>query len=316
MQAITIDSFGGIEKLKLSEIVITPPNDDEVQIQIKYAAVNPVDWKIREGYLKNRLPHEFPIILGWDASGTISAIGKNVRHLNLGDEVYAYCRKPIVKWGTYAELVNVEASSVALKPKKLNFAEAAAIPLVGLTAWQALFDSVHLKNDEKILIHAGAGGVGSLAIQFAKITEAFVFTTSSKANFPYVKKLGANVTIDYKTEDFVSKIKSLEPNGIDVVLDTVGGETLLESVQLLKKNGRIVSIIEKVPDDLAKKYQIHASYVFVRPNGEQLKKIAELIDQDKVQPPKIEEMSLKDAGLAQEKLRKGCGGGKIVLKIK
>lgn len=315
MKAMIIDSFGVVEKLKLSEISAPPLSDDEVQIKIMYAAVNPVDWKIREGLLKNRLPYAFPMILGWDASGKISAVGQNVSNFKIGDEVYAYCRKPTIQWGTYAEFVNVTAAHVALKPKKINFAEAAAIPLVGLTAWQGLFDHAKLKKSETILIHAGAGGVGSLAIQLAKNIEATVYTTATEANFAYVKKLGAKEAIDYKKEDFVKKIKSLQPDGLDVVFDTVGGNTLHESVKVLKTGGRIVSILEQLPKEILDQYKIQGSYFFVSPNGAQLKQIAELIEQGKVQPPKIEEMLLKDAGLAQEKLRKGIGGGKIVLKI-
>lgn len=316
MKAIVIESFGGVEKLKMSHVPVHPPEDHEIQIQIFYAAVNPVDWKIREGMLKNRITHEFPIILGWDAAGKVSAIGKNVKNFKLGDEVYTYCRKPTIQWGTYAEFVNVDEEDVALKPKKLTFAEAAAIPLVGLTAWQALFDSAKLKQGETILIHGGAGGVGSLAIQFAKIAGAIVLTTSSDANFPYVESLGAKVVIDYKKENFVEKIRSLYPEGIDVVFDTVGGKTLYESVKVLKRGGRIVSILDQISEEVMKKYDIYATYVFVRPNGAQLKHIADLIDQRKVRPPKIEEMDLKDAGLAQEKQREGTGGGKIVLKVK
>lgn len=315
MKAIIIDSFGGVEKLKMSEIPIPPPADNEIQIQIMYTAVNPVDRKIREGLLKNRLPYEFPIILGWDAAGKVSTIGKNAQKFKVGDEVYAYCRKPTIQWGTYAEFVNVDAANVALKPKRLNFAEAAAIPLAGLTAWQALFDHAKLNPGEIILIHAGAGGVGSLAIQFAKNAGAIIYTTACEANFPYVKKLGAKEAIDYKKEDFVKKIKSSHPDGIDVVFDTVGGNTLQESVKVLKIGGRIVSLLEQLPKEVLDSYKIQGSYLFVSPNGAQLEKIAELIDQGKVQPPKIEEMDLKDAGLAQEKLHKGIGGGKIVLKV-
>lgn len=316
MKAMIIDSFGGVDQLKLGEMPIPAPGDHEVQIQIKYTSVNPVDWKIREGLLKNRMPFEFPIILGWDASGMISALGKNVTNLKVGDEVYAYCRKSIIKWGTYAEFVNVEANFVALKPKKVNFAEAASIPLVGLTAWQALFDHAKLESGETVLIHAGAGGVGSLAIQFAKHAGAIVYTTAREANFPYVKKLGAKEAIDYKKEDFVKKIKHLEPNGVDVVFDTVGGHTLHDSLKVLKSGGRLVSIVEKLPPESAEQHKIQASYLFVSPNGEQLTEIAELIDQGKIQPPKIQEMPLEKAAQAQDKLQKGMGGGKIVLKVK
>lgn len=299
MKAMTIDSFGGVEKLKLSDITLLPPEADEVQIKVIYAGVNPVDWKIREGLLKDRMPHEFPIVLGWDASGKISAVGKNVQKFKIGDEVYAYCRKPTIQWGTYAEYVNMEAIHVALKPKKFNFSQAASIPLAGLTAWQSLFDCAKLKQGEKVLIHAGAGGVGSLAIQLAKSIHAFVYTTASEANREYVKSLGADVVIDYRRDNFVDVIKKLEPAGIEVVFYTVGEKTLSESAKVLKPGGRLVSILGKLPEETRQAYQIEDFYVYVRPNGEELKKLSELIDQDKIHPPKMIDMPLKDAGLAQ-----------------
>src|ERR1700733_2368139 len=190
MKAMVIEKFGHEEQLHLGDIPTPLPSDNEVQIQVLYSAVNPVDWKIREGLMKNFLPHEFPLILGWDAAGIVKAIGKNVKKFKVGDEVFAYCRKPIVKWGTYAEYVCFDADNIALKPNNINFAEAAAIPLAGLTAWQALFDFAKLKKGESILIHGGAGGVGSFAIQFAKHAGAKVITTASKQNHDYVKKLG------------------------------------------------------------------------------------------------------------------------------
>lgn len=314
MKAMVIDEFGGPEKIHLTYVDIVPPADDEVQIEISYAAVNPVDWKIREGYLKDRMPFEFPIVLGWDAAGKISAIGKNVKNLNVGDSVYAYCRKPSIQWGTYAEFINLSASSVAIKPKKINFAEAAAFPLVALTAWQSLFDRAQLVKDEKVLIHAGAGGVGSVAIQLAKSRGAYVITTASESNFDYVKSLGADEIIDYKKASFVDEIQKNHPEGVDVVFDTVGGKVFSDSIPALKSNGRIVSILEgefgNVPQG------IKAFYVFVEPNGNQLLELADLIEQGKVVAPKIIEMELIQAGEAQERLRnKDLGGGKIVLKI-
>lgn len=310
-----IDSFGGPDKIKLAEVAINPPDDHEIQIRILYAAVNPVDYKIREGLLKDRMPYTFPIILGWDASGKVSSVGKKVKNFRLGDEVYAYCRKSIIHDGTYAEFINVDADHVAFKPKTLNFAEAASIPLAGLTAWQALFDCAKIKKGETVLIHAGAGGVGSLAIQFARVIDTKIYSTASVSNFSYVKGLGAHEVIDYKNEDFVEKIRNLHPDGIDVVFDTVGGSTTTESLEVVKPGGRIVSLLETINPEIADKYKVEATYLFVSPNGQELKQIASLVDTGKVQAPRIEEMQLNDAGEAQEKLKKGIGGGKIVLKI-
>jgi NADPH2:quinone reductase len=313
VKAIGIKEFGGIDKLAIIEVPKPKAAPNELLIEVVYTAVNPVDWKIREGYLKNWMPHEFPIILGWDVSGTVAAAGDGTHGFKVGDAIYAYCRKPVVQWGTYAEYVTFDANNVAKKPKSITFAQAAAIPLVGLTAWQAIFDDAKLKKGETILIHDGAGGVGSMAFQFAKHAGAYVYTTASKSNHDYVKKLGADVAIDYKT-GFVNEIKKLVPQGLDVVLDCVGGQTLKDSAQLLKSGGRLVSIVDK-PHDMEKK-NIHASFVFVAPNGQQLAEIGRLIDEGVIIVPKIEEMPLKEAAAAQEKNREGHTQGKIVLKVK
>lgn len=316
MKAMVIESFGGAEKLHLDDCPMPKPADNEVLIEVCYAAVNPVDWKIREGLLKGLIQHEFPIILGWDAAGIVVSTGKNVTRFKPGDEVFAYCRKPIVKWGTYAEYVSFNAANVALKPNNISFAQAAAIPLAGLTAWQALFDFAKLKAGETILIHAGAGGVGSLAIEFARQAGAKVYTTASQENHGYVKKLGAHVPIDYRIDNFVTKVRSLEPQGIDVVLDCVGKQTLIDSFQVLKPNGRIVSIVEQVDPALLKKYRVQGGFVFVEPNGAQLAEISNLISQGKVVAPNIEEMPIAAAASAQEKIRQGHTRGKIVLRVK
>lgn len=315
MKAITIKEFGGIEKLIFDEIPNPKPASNEVLIELIYTSVNPVDWKIREGYLKNRLPHQFPLILGWDAAGKIVAIGKDVKNFKIGDEVFAYCRKPTVQWGTYAEYIAVDAESVALKPKNINFAQAASIPLVGLTAWQALFDSAKLQKGETILIHAGAGGVGSLAIQLAKYAGAKILTTASPVNFSYVKKLGADIAIDYHG-GFIEEVKKAAPQGVDVVLDCIGGQTLQNSLKILKPQGRIVGIVEKLDPAIAEKNNVQGSYVFVRPNGRQLEEIGKLISENRVSAPNIEEMPLRDAAKAQEKNKAGHSKGKIVLRIK
>ncbi len=315
MKAIAIEQFGGKEKLKIMDMPIPEPLPGEVQIQIKYTSVNPVDWKIREGYLQTHLPHQFPIILGWDAAGIVTAIGSGVTQFKVGDEVFAYCRKSVVQWGTYAEYICVDASHVAQKPAALSFAQAAAIPLTALTAWQALFEAACLQRGETVLIHAGAGGVGGCAIQFARHIGAIIYTTASAARHDYVKKLGATVAIDYTQADFVDMLKKHHPDGIDVVLDCVGGKTLQDSFAALKPTGRIVSIVDHMESPPADFPHIQPRYVFVRPDGAQLKQIADLLSAYHVVAPTIEEMTLTDAALAQEKNRSGHTKGKIVLKV-
>lgn len=315
MKAVIIEQFGGAEKLRMADIPTPKPGPNEVQIRIRYTSVNAVDWKIREGLLSGRLDHQFPITPGWDAAGIISALGSGVKSFKLNDEVFAYCRKNIVRDGTYAEFITVDAVNVAKKPKNISFAEAAGIPLAGLTAWQALFDVGKLAKGQTVLIHAGAGGVGSLAIQFAKWAGAKVITTVSDKNIDYVKDLGASLVIDYHKDNFYDLVKKEFPKGIDLVFDMLGGDTLTESAKLLKKGGILVSIVEKLEDDDAEKLGITAKYLFVRPNGDELSEIAKLIEQNKIKIPFIDEMRLQDAASAQEKSRQGHTKGKIVLKV-
>ncbi len=316
MKAMVIDHFGTEEALHFNDIPTPKPADNEVQIQVFYTSVNPVDWKIREGMLQNLLPHEFPIIPGWDASGKITDVGKNITKFKPGDEVFAYCRKPTVQWGTYAEYVCVEGDHVALKPKNISFAQAAAIPLAGLTAWQALFDYAKLNKNETILIHAGSGGVGGFAIQFAKYADAKIITTASPQNHDYVKSLGADFAVDYHHANYINEIKTLVPEGVDVVIDCIGGKAMENSLNILKTNGRLVGIVRHLDPKLTQPKKAQFSYVFVEPNGNELAKIASLIEQKAIQPPYIQEMPIEDGAKAQEMVKEGHTRGKIVLKIK
>lgn len=314
MQAVYIDNFGGAKELKIGQVPLPPVLENEVRIKITYAGVNPVDWKIREGLLKDHLPHLFPLILGWDAAGIIDEVGSNVKTFKKFDQVFAYCRKPVVQAGTYAEYICVEADHVALIPLNLSSAQAAAIPLAGLTAWQVLFDKMQLQKNQVILIQAGAGGVGSLAIQFAKLAGATVITTASEENHDYVKKLGADYVIDYRKKDLLQEIKNIAPEGIDAVFDLLGGQNLRDSYPFLKQNGKIVSIVEPPPADYDQKYDVQGFYHFVEPNGKELQQISDLLRDSKIQPVPIEEMSMKQAAEAQEINQKGHVRGKIVLR--
>jgi NADPH:quinone reductase-like Zn-dependent oxidoreductase len=310
MKAVILEAFN--DQLKLGEVPKPQISDQEVLIEIKSSGVNPVDYKICKGLLEGRLPHEFPLIPGWDASGVIKEVGKNAKHVKVGEEVYCYCRKPVVQNGTYAEFINVDAENVASKPSNLDFSEAAAIPLASLTAWQALFEAANLKKGQTILVHAGAGGVGGFAIQFAKHIGAKVITTASLANHAYCKKLGADECIDYKKGDLVKQLKKIAPEGVDVVFDTVGGDTLKQSYSLVKKDGVLVSIVQR-PEE---KTGIRTEYVFVRPDGKQLSEIGKLIENGKVVCPKIQELPLKDFKKALDQIMSVHTKGKIVLKIK
>jgi len=315
MKAALIHSFGSIEKIEIEEISTPIPQPHEVQIAIKYAGVNPVDWKIAEGMLKTRMDYRFPITLGWDMSGEVCAVGKEVKGLREGDPVFAYCRKEIIHDGAYAEYICLDAKNVVLKPKSLSFAQAAVIPLSSLTAWQCLFDTAHLKAKEEILIHAGAGGVGGFAIQFAKLVGAHVITTASASNTDYVKMLGADEVIDYTQVNFLTALQQEHPQGVDVVYDTVGGKTLNASYEATKVGGRLVTIAGVIDQVPATERQLQTEFVFVHPDGKQLQKISELMDAGKLLAPCVQEISFKKVEEALRLSRTGHTQGKLVLKI-
>lgn len=316
MKAMAIEAFGGSDQLRLMDLPVPEPKDDEIRIEVAAAGVNPVDWKIRKGLLKQAFPHEFPLIPGWDAAGTVHALGKAATRFEVGDKVHAYCRKPVIQWGTYAEYVTVREAVTAPMPRNLSFAQAAAIPLAGLTAWQALIDFALLVPGQTVLVHAGAGGVGGLAIQFAKHHGATVYTTARASNHDYVKDLGADVAIDYTRENFADRVRALEPDGVDVVFDTVGGNTLTESYQVVRPDGVLVSIVDMPDRRTAELYNLRAGYIFVEPNGDELREIGRLIEAGAVRPPAIEEMPLEAAAAAQDKNEARHVHGKIVLKIR
>lgn len=316
MKAVVIEAFGGSDRLRVADVVKPEPRADEVLIEIAYTGVNPVDWKIREGMLKDLLPHEFPVILGWDAAGIVRAAGSAVSQFVTGDRVFAYCRKPVVHEGTYAEYITMDETAVAPVPAKLSLAEAASVPLTGLTAWQALFDFAALRSGQTILIHGGAGGVGSMAIQFARQAEATVFATAGKHNHEYVKALGAALAIDYTSQAVSVAVEAAAPEGVDVVLDAVGGAALEQSYDLVKRGGVLVSIVEPPDESANKRRGIRSGFVFVEPNGRQLRSIGRLLESGQIRVPHLEEMPLDDAAAAQDKSRSGHVRGKLVLKVR
>lgn len=314
MKAMVIDAFGGADKLRIAEMPTPEPGPGEVLIKVACAAVNPVDWKIREGMLEGLFPHAFPLILGWDAAGVVTVLGAGVSEFALGDRVYAYCRKPLVQWGAYAEFIALPADHVAPMPKSLSFAEAASIPLVGLTSWQSLFDAGELQAGQTVLIHAGAGGTGGKAIQFAKHAGATVLTTASAANHDHVRELGADHVIDYRTENFVDAVKRVEPDGVDLAYVTAAG-IIADTMTALRPGGRLVSIVEQPDREHAARRSVTASFVFVEPSGAQLRDIAALVEAGTVKPLPIQEYALEDAAKAHAESERGHVRGKIVLRV-
>ena len=310
MKAIVIEQYGGAEELVEKELSKPVIQDNQVLIEMHATSINPIDWKVREGYLKEMIPLEFPLILGWDAAGVVSEVGKNVTNFNVGDEVFA---RPAMPSGTYSEYVAVEEELVALKPKSLSFKEAASVPLAGLTAWQCLVDFGQIKEGDKVLIHAGSGGVGSFGIQIAKSFGAHVISTASGKNEAFLKELGVDEFINYETTDFADVVKD-----VDLVVDTMGGEILEKSQNVVKKGGRLVSITGQPDAEVAKANQITAESFWLNPNGKQLAELGELMEQGKVKAHIGHTFPLTAEGLrdAHELSATHHAKGKIVIEIK
>ena len=314
MKAVYIRQFGDSTTLEVGEVPDPEPGPGEIQIRIDHTSVNPVDWKIREGYVQSMMPHEFPLILGWDAAGTVAKVGPDAKSFALGDEVYSYTRRPTVQFGTYAEYTVAGESAVAAKPKTLSFAEAATVPLVSLTAWLALVDFAEVSSGDNVFITAGAGGVGSFGIQFAKHRGANVITTASAKNHDYVRSLGADHVVDYTKGDTVAAVRAWK-NDVDVVFDCAGGKSLDEAWQVIKNGGRLVSIVDTPSEERAKEKEVRAAFVFVSPSGEELAQIGALIDAGKVQIPHLQVKSVKDAAAALDENQNRHVRGKVALKI-
>jgi len=308
MKAVIIENYGGIDEVKYTEIDEPHLKDNDVLIEIAATSVNPVDWKIREGYLKGMLDYDFPLTLGLDAAGTIKEVGKNVTKFRIGDKVFT--RPDITRNGTYAEYVAVDETLVAKKPENLSFEEAASIPLVGLTSWQCLADFADIKQGDKVLIHAGSGGVGSFAIQLAKSFGAWVATTCSTKNVEFVKSLGADKVIDYRNEDFTQVLVDM-----DIVFDTLGGDVQIQSYDVLKEEGILVSIADQPDQELAQTKKVKAGYVFLEPDGEQLATIGEMIEQGKIRANVGTVMKLEEIQEAHRLSETHHAKGKIVLRV-
>lgn len=274
-RAVVINEYGGKEKLAEAKVSLPELGVDQVLVKVAATSINPIDWKLREGYLKQMFPWSFPIILGWDVAGEIVEVGQKVKDYHVGDRIFA--RPETTRFGTYADYTIVDSNLLAPVPESIAFTEAAAVPLAGLTALQALFDHGSLKAGEKVLIHAGAGGVGTYAIQLAKNAGAYVITTASPRNHELVKKLGADEVIDYHTTDFEEVLTD-----IDLVFDTMGGEIQKKSFSVLKEHGRLISVLSIEDETLAATKQIEAKAIWLRTNGEQLSELAKLMADGKL----------------------------------
>jgi NADPH:quinone reductase-like Zn-dependent oxidoreductase len=307
MKAVRFHAFGDPGVLRVEDVPKPSAQPGEILVRVHAAGVNPVDWKIRSGAARGLNP-TLPQIPGFDVSGVVDAIGPEVTSFAVGDEVFAYLS--LKRGGAYAEYVTVPASDAAQKPKKVDHVHAAAVPLAALTAWQALFDTAGLKAGDTVLVHGGAGGVGHFAVQLAKHKGAKVIATASEKNHAFLRELGADVLIDYRTQKFEEIAKD-----VDVVLDTVGDDTLERSYAVLKKGGFVVSIVEPPKKETLAERGVRGAVILVKPDGKELAEIAALIDSGKVRPEVSEIVPLAEAKRAHELSQGGHTRGKIVLKI-
>jgi NADPH:quinone reductase-like Zn-dependent oxidoreductase len=331
MKAFIIDRYrnGG----RIGEMPDPELGDDDVWVEIHAASVNPLDIKIRDGKLKPVLPFRLPLILGNDLAGVVVRVGSRVRRFKPGDEVYA--RADTHRIGAFAEFISIQEDAVATKPQKLTMEEAASIPLVGLTAWQALVERANVKKGQKVFIHAGSGGVGTIAIQLAKHLGAVVATTTSTANLDWVKALGADIVIDYKKDDFSRTL-----HDYDVILDTLGGEALEKSPRVLKPGGKLISISGPPDHQFAKdmglpwilrpvmrllsyrirkkarRHRVSYSFLFMRESGDQLREIASLVDSGIIRPVVDRVFPFESTKEALAYVEKGRAKGKVIIKVR
>jgi NADPH:quinone reductase-like Zn-dependent oxidoreductase len=307
MKAIRIHGHGDSSALLYEDAPVPSILPDEVLIKVHFAGVNPVDWKIRAGYGRYRDAFTFPLILGWDVAGSIVCVGPMVKAFKAGDLVFA---RPEPKGnGTYAQYVAVRGFELAPVPSKISMQEAAGIPLASQTAWMGIFEKGNLQKGQRILIHGASGGVGIFAVQFAKLANAYVMATTSAKNVELVKSLGADEVIDYNSEDFSKKV-----SGIDLVFDTIGGDTQSRSWQVIRKGGILVSTVG-TDDNAAKQFAVRTESFGLVSNGARLQEIGALVDAGLVRVLIAKEFPLPEAKAAQDLIETGHVVGKIILRV-
>lgn len=310
MKAAYYNEFGGPKAVRSGKIALPELKEGEVLIKIKAAGVNPVDAVITKGHYKDMMPHSFPIIPGWDLAGVIEDRGHAARRFEVGDEVYAYARRPEVKWGTFAEYIVIPDSYLAKRPQNISAEAAAAIPLAGLTAYQSLYKAGDLSEGEKLLILGSSGGVGSFAIQLAKAKGAEVIGVASSKNHDYMRSLGADHTIDYKDQDIGEAVKEIYPEGVDLIFDCTSGDSLQQSLKCLKDSGKLVSLLNQ-GEDLDE--NINFEFVFVEPNAKQLEHLRKLVEDGKLKVEVKKRFSLDEAAEALEQIQTLHTTGKMVV---
>ena len=306
MKAIVAHEYGGAEVLKLEDVPVPEPQETEILVRVIASGVNPADPLILNGKYAKEFGTHLPLILGYDMAGIVVKTGAKVTKLKIGDPVYAY----LLWGGGWAEYCISNETESAIKPKSLNFVDAASVPLAALTAWQSLIDLGKIQAGQTVLIHGGSGGVGSFAIQIAKARGARVIATASTANQDLLKQLGADVAIDYTTQKFEDMA-----HDVDFVLDPVGGETLARSYGVVKKGGIVVTLISRCDEAELKKHNIRGASVLSHPDAKELAEITKLIDAQKIRPIVSQVLPLMDAAKADAQAETHHTRGKIVLQI-
>ncbi len=308
MKCVCIFRYGGPEVLAYEDAPCPHPGDGEVLVRVHAAGVNPVDWKIREGFLVEKIRHTLPLVLGWDVSGVVHSIGGNLKRLKVGDEVMS-C-PDVARDGAYAEYIVIKESEVALKPASVDHLHAAGLPMAGLTAWQALFEHGALAKGQRVLIQGAAGGVGSMALQLAKWKGAFVAGTASEGNHDFLRKLGIDQVVDYQRERFEDVV-----GPVDVVIDTQGGDVQERSWKVLKPGGILVSVVSPPSETLAAQFKARGVFFFARSDIGQLAELAKLVDSENLKVIVETTLPLSDATRGQELSQRGHARGKIVLRV-
>jgi NADPH:quinone reductase-like Zn-dependent oxidoreductase len=307
MRGVAYDRYGGPEVLTLRDDLPDPPvGPDTVLVRVHAAGVNPVDMTIRQGFLTGAYPHHLPIVPGWDVAGVVEAAGPAVTAFAAGDEVFGYVRRDDVQWGTTAELVPAPQRCLAHKPESLSFAEAAGLPLAGLTAYQALTEALDVHEGERVLVHRAAGGVGFSAVQIAVALGAHVVGTASPRNHGFLRDAGVTEVLDYSAGPISAQLS--EP--VDAVLDLVGGDTLADAPKQVRDRARIVSVVDPVVNEMG------GRYVFVRPEHEHLEELGRMADAGQLRVPIARAFPLEQTAQAQELVAGGHVRGKVVVTLR
>lgn len=335
MQGAYISDYGSDQKLNFGEFSIPQCGEHDVLVEIHAASLNPIDFKIRDGKIRFVRKYSFPLILGHDLAGIVISVGNKVTKFKKGDKIFS--RPQNDRIGSLAQYISINEDELALMPPNISFEEAASLPLVGLTAWQALLDIAKMKQGDRVFIQAGAGGVGTFAIQLAKHAGAHVITTTSSKNTDFVKSLGADEVIDYKTQKFQEILKEKK---VDIVFDTLGGEALYHSIEVIRPGGWVVSIsgdpdhklakdmnlnflkreilrmVGRKANKLADKANANYRFIFMKPSGKQLAKIASLVEAGKIKPIIDKVYPFKESQAAIDYLALGHSRGKVVINIR